>query len=88
MPLAAGLAALGVPEHHIHWESFGGAAYADNGEYNVAVAGHGEYTFRGEPSLLHALESWGVPVQADCRAGECGARGIQVRQGGVRAMNG
>jgi ferredoxin-NADP reductase len=82
--LEAGLTVLGVPREHIHRESFGGAANADHGEYKVAVAGHGEYTFRGEPSLLHALEAWGVPVQADCRAGECGACGIHVRQGGVR----
>ena len=26
-----------------------------------------------------------MPVEADCRAGECGACGIHVRQGGVRS---
>ena len=36
-------------------------------------------------SLLHALEAWGVPVEADCRAGECGACGISVVHGAVRA---
>lgn len=82
--LAAGLVALGVPAGAIHWESFGGAGNADATEYRVAVAGHGEHTFRGEPSLLHALESWGVPVRADCRAGECGTCALTVCGGKVR----
>ena len=83
--LETGLTALGVPREHIHRESFGGAGNADTGEYRVKVAGYGQYTFRGEPSLLHALEAWGVPVQADCRAGECGACGIVVQRGEVRS---
>lgn len=82
--LAAGLVALGVPAGAIHWESFGGAVNADGQAYRVAVAGHGSHVFQGEPSLLHALESWGVPVQADCRAGECGACALTVRGGEVR----
>lgn len=83
--LMAGLTALGVPPEHIHRESFGSIGNTDTGEYRVEVAGHGRHVFRGEPSLLHALEAWGVPVRSDCRAGECGACGIHVRRGGVRA---
>lgn len=83
--LALGLAALGVPVAHIHRESFGGTATACKGEYKVAIAGHGEYTFRGEPSLLHALETWGMPIEADCRAGECGACRVRLRTGELRA---
>ncbi len=82
--LAAGLAAQGVPENRIHRESFGGPCNTDHGEYRVSVAGYGTYIFRGEPSLLHALEAWGVPIQADCRAGECRACRLQLRQGNVR----
>jgi ferredoxin-NADP reductase len=83
--LSAGLAALGAPDAAIHHESFGGADNSDTNEYRVEVIGHGAHVFRGEPSLLHALEGWGVPVQADCRAGECGACGINVVHGAVRA---
>lgn len=81
--LAASLAALGIPAAHIHWESFGGAGNADSSEYTVAIAGHGAHTFQGEPSLLHALESWGIPVKADCRAGECGACRLKLLEGEV-----
>lgn len=82
--LAAGLVALGVNPARIHWESFGGAGNGDRNEYRVKVAGHGEHVFQGEPSLLHALEAWGVPIQADCRAGECGACRVRLKSGAVR----
>lgn len=86
--LAAGLQALGVPARAIRWESFGGGGNADGQAYRVTVAGHGSHVFQGEPSLLHALESWGVPVAADCRAGECGACALTVRRGEVRPCQG
>lgn len=83
--LSTGLEALGVPPEAVHLESFGGAgANQDTAEYRVSIAGHGCRTFQGQPSLLHALESWGVPVEADCRSGTCGACRIQLRQGEVR----
>ncbi len=83
--LFTGLVDLGVPDAAIHRESFGSAANSDKGEYRVDVIGHGSLVFRGEPSLLHALEAWGVPVQSDCRAGECGTCGITVVDGAVRS---
>lgn len=59
------------------------ATFLDTAEYKVKVAGHGCHTFQGQPSLLHALESWGLPVEADCRSGTCGACRIQLCQGEV-----
>jgi ferredoxin-NADP reductase len=82
--LTHGLLALGVPGASIHRESFGGQGNSDNTEYRVHVAGHGSYVFQGQPSLLHALENWGLPIQADCRAGECGACQVRLVHGEIR----
>lgn len=83
--LAQGLTAAGVPPSAVHWESFGAAgANADMTKYRVSIAGHGSHAFRGEPSLLHALEAWGVPVKAECRTGSCGACRVAVRNGQMR----
>ena len=83
--LAAGLIELGVPASAIQRESFGGVGgNADDNEYLVDIAEHGSHRFRGEPSLLHALEAWRVPVPADCRSVESGARRVRIEHGTLR----
>lgn len=82
--LAAGLVALGVPAAAIHWESFGGGDNTDARAYQVRVGGQGQHVFQGEPSLLHAIEAWGIPIEADCRSGECGACRTRLKRGELR----
>jgi ferredoxin-NADP reductase len=82
--LAAGLAEQGVPNRHIHRESFGGGDNTDARAYKVQVGGQGLHVFQGEPSLLHAMEAWGIPVEADCRAGDCGACRMRLKRGELR----
>lgn len=71
-----------VPSTHIHWESFGSTATnTDQQDYQVRIEGHGSYVFSGESSLLQAMESWRIPISADCRAGDCGECQIKVMHG-------
>ncbi len=75
----------GVPANHVHWESFGAdTANQDQQSYQVAIDGHGEFTFSGEPSLLQAMESWRVPIKADCRAGDCGECQMKIIDGSYK----
>lgn len=83
--LAQGLTTAGISPAAVHWESFGGAVEnPDRAEYQVSIAGHGCRTFQNHPSLLNALESWGLPVKAECRTGTCGACLIDIHSGQVR----
>lgn len=38
----------------------------------------------GQPSLLHAMEFWGVPVEADYHSGEYGAYRVRLGSGRLR----
>lgn len=71
---------LGVPESHLHWESFGGAQNLDTSVYPVELDGVVR-EFAGEPSLLAAFEAWDVALPAECRAGECGACRVRLVSG-------
>lgn len=76
------LLATGVPATHLHWESFGGAQNDDLNTYAIELDG-ARHAFTGQPSLLAAFEEWGVPLEAECRAGECGACRLRVLHGEV-----
>jgi hypothetical protein len=72
----------GVPATQIYWESFGGiAANGDQQAYQVKIAGADTHVFSGEVSLLNAMESWQVAIDADCRAGDCGACKVKLLSG-------
>ena len=78
---------LGVPANHIHWESFGaGLANQDQHSYQVSIDGYGDFAFSGEVSLLQAMESWRIPIAADCRAGECGECAVRITQGQYKTI--
>ena len=67
------------------FESFGNTAGNDDATpYQVKLAEGGQYTFQGQPSLLHALEQWQQPIAADCRAGECGTCRVNLLSGELR----
>lgn len=76
------LAGLGVPREQLHWESFGGAQNDDPSSYAVEFGEHA-YEFAGQPSLLAAFEDWQLPIDAECRAGECGACRLRLVAGEV-----
>jgi ferredoxin-NADP reductase len=77
----------GVPCAQVHWESFGsGNTNNDQQSYQVSIDGHGDYTFSGESSLLHAMESWNIPIDADCRAGDCGECQIKIVNGQCKSI--
>ncbi|MEN3157665.1 2Fe-2S iron-sulfur cluster-binding protein [Alkalimonas sp. NCh-2] len=78
-----GLTAAGIPGERLHREAFAVAANLDQQPYPVSVQGH-TYEFSGQSSLLHALEAWNLPVEGDCRAGDCGLCAMRLQQGQVR----
>lgn len=76
------LVAAGVPRAHLHWESFGGAQNDDKTTYAIDFE-ECSYVFAGQPSLLAAFEDWQLPIDAECRAGECGACRVRLVSGEV-----
>ncbi len=83
--VVAGLQQAGLPVGAIHRESFGIEAAATDIQATVTCAG-ASFAYDGAPTLLHALLDHGVDIPAECRAGECGACRLPLRQGRVRNL--
>jgi ferredoxin-NADP reductase len=81
--LSDGLIGAGVAPQRIQYEHFG-VAGAGTGVHRVSVNGRPDFMFRGEPTLLHAFESQGVPLPSECRAGHCGRCRMKLNVGEVR----
>lgn len=81
--LVAGLTENGVPIEQIHRERFGLSANGSHIQATVTVAGR-TFAYDGAPTLLHALEARDIAVPSECRAGECGACRVTVREGRTR----
>jgi ferredoxin-NADP reductase/DMSO/TMAO reductase YedYZ heme-binding membrane subunit len=81
------LPTLGVPDSHIHTESFGTASAADNAEvqtFQVRFSTTG--TTAPAPSdlpLLDIAESIGIEIDNECRSGVCGRCKCQLLSGTV-----
>jgi ferredoxin-NADP reductase len=79
--LIAGLKARGVAKEALHFERFSLPA---NGEphqgWTVEFAGH-RFEFAGHRSLLEAIESQSLPIDADCRTGTCGRCLVRIEHG-------
>jgi uncharacterized protein len=81
----------GVPESHVHFEAFGPASVKRlNKQHHTAPCQVGfaksksELTWSGEfASLLDQADAEGITLDSGCRAGNCGACVIKVREGKV-----
>ena len=83
-----GLRNAGVGEACIHREAFGVSADASRSGLSVTVKGVPDhqsvrYETRGEPTLLACLESNGLAVASECRAGTCGLCEVVLESGDV-----
>jgi ferredoxin-NADP reductase len=94
--LTAGLREWGVPDERVHFEAFGPAsvktatpppqvATASAGGVEVQFARSGKVVnwTAASGSLLELAESVGVPIDAGCRAGNCGSCVVPLRSGAV-----
>jgi ferredoxin-NADP reductase len=80
--IESALISSGMPATQIYWESFGNSTTHDEKQqYEVKITGGDTHIFDGEASLLHAIESWNIPIHADCRAGDCGECQISICSG-------
>lgn len=83
--LTDGLAGRGVSRERLIREAFGAArGNDDDAVYEVLVDGRTRFEFQGQPTLLHAMEEYGVPIPAECRAGHCGLCRLRIVSGRVR----
>ncbi|NGZ29250.1 MAG: 2Fe-2S iron-sulfur cluster binding domain-containing protein [Magnetococcales bacterium] len=97
--LIPALEAWGVPEEHLHYESFGPASLSKTAQKQTALS-HSNQTappitvtfirsgksliWDGESdSLLQFAERHGIEVASGCRAGGCGACQTKIESGGV-----
>lgn len=83
--VVAGLQQAGFPGQATHRESFGIEAAATDIQVTITYAGR-SFAYDGAPTLLHALLDHDIDIPAECRAGECGACRLPLRQGRVRNL--
>lgn len=95
--LVPGLLDWGVAPERIHFEAFGPASIhrsAEAAEVRAAVGAEVRFTRSGvtvqwsesDTSLLALAERNGVPLDAGCRVGNCGACAARLVEGGVAAI--
>jgi glycine betaine catabolism B len=95
----AALAALGVEQHRILRESFGGPADITGEEswpteikgedtFEVTIEHHGTITVRANETLLNSLERHHLSLPASCRSGQCSSCRVRVIDGPTFTLNG
>ena len=95
--LVPGLLDWGVPDERIHFEAFGPASINRDGVTTAAKSAIGaKVSFvrsgvvaewsEADTTLLGLAERHGVPLDAGCRVGNCGACAIKVIDGDVAAV--
>jgi ferredoxin-NADP reductase len=83
--LRADLMALGITPDRVFSEGFGGLSpSSDNAIYRISIVGKTAFDFQGRPTLMHGLESAGIAIDSDCRAGHCGACRVIADSGDYR----
>ncbi|NOV30239.1 iron-sulfur cluster-binding domain-containing protein [Methylomonas sp. ZR1] len=83
--LRADLTDLGIPPDRIFSEGFGGLVPStDDAIYRINIVGKTAFDFQGRPTLMHGLESAGIAINSDCRAGHCGACRVRADSGDYR----
>lgn len=85
--LRQGFRAEGMPDHRLHWESFGIVAASGGTGQRISLDDGGqtvEIVTSGEPTLLAALEAHDHAPPSECRSGGCGQCRMFLTMGDVR----
>ncbi|MFV0378226.1 MAG: 2Fe-2S iron-sulfur cluster-binding protein [Mangrovibacterium sp.] len=77
----------GISKQQIHFESFGVSSHSGTAcQHPIELNGQ-VFHFDNEPSLFHAIENEGFPIDGDCRSGSCGRCKTNLIAGKVRYLN-